>query len=125
MDELRKAWAAYVEAGDAEANATDWREFPTTQQAVCDARSEVLHLVGKLLEEDPPANLREVFKRYAIDPKMRPPGGGMPLWLCLANMWREDMHAFLELEGVMKADLEEVKNNQGTHDARPEDQDEL
>jgi hypothetical protein len=89
------------------------------------AYAALLRAVGKLLEEEPPADLREVFKRYGIDPKMRPPGGGVPLWLCLANKWRSDMHAFLELEGVMKADLEEVKTNQRVQDVRPEDQDEL
>ena len=120
MDDLRKAWAAYQAAdkewqhanirafGSAEAYARTKEMFGIRSQA----RATLLRAVGKLLSEEPPANLREVFKRYGIDPKIRPPGGGMPLWLCLANMWRADMHAFLELEGVMKADLEELKAEQ-------------
>lgn len=124
MDELRKAWAAYLAADKA------WRHAETKafesesaydrmeETSVCrfQAHATLLTTVGKLLEEEPPANLKEVFERYDIDPKMRPPGGGMPLWQCLARMWRDDMHAFLGLEGVMKADLEELKTNQGTEE---------
>jgi hypothetical protein len=117
MDELRKAWAAY--------QAELAKKTPDEPVDPWMALAKLVEAVGKLLEEDPPANFQEVYKRYGIDPKMRPPGGGVPLWLCLANKWRDDMHAFLELEDVMKADLEEVKTNQCVHDTRPEDQDEL
>ena len=117
MDELRKAWAAY--------QAELAKKTPDEPVDPWMALATLVEAVGKLLAGEPPSDLREVFKRYAIDPKTRPPGGGMPLWLCLENKWREDMHAFLGLKDVMKSDLDELKTNQGTHDARPEDQDEL
>lgn len=132
MDELREAWAAYL-AADKEWRHAETRAFES--EAAYDrmeetggrrfqAHAALLRAVDKLLEEAPPANLKEVFERYAVDPAMRPTGGGMPLWQCLAHKWRDDMHAFLKL-GAIELDLKETRTNLGTHDARPEDQDEL
>lgn len=103
--ELETAWVSYVEAENAylDACAGETDAYGAIAHANMErAREEVLLSVAGLLGEEPPANLKEVFERYAIDPKTEPPGGGMPLWWCLARMWRDDMHAFLALETRIK-----------------------